>query len=244
MIGLTTVLAALSVPALGVVLAALGASAAALPEPVPAAADKKRTGKSGPLKAVVACAGPSAGPLVFRYEGLADCRIVRSLYSGDRGCKDACLGYGTCRDVCPTRAIVLGPDGLPRVQQEYCDGCGRCAAECPSGSIRLVPKDADFVVGCSSRSAPDDRSRSCSVPCTACGICERLGFLEGFSVAGGLARIEYAKKAGNREKIARECPTGCIVPASAPERNKNAFQGSDNGLEWSERGAGAANATK
>lgn len=65
---------------------------------------------------------------------------------------DACLPlraprYASCRaceDVCPSRAIHVGDDGLRL--DESCMACGRCAAACPMGALGLpgftVPEPA------------------------------------------------------------------------------------------------------
>jgi len=196
---------------------------------------KKKRG-TGNHKAVVACAGPGATVRIFQYVGLSDCRLIHSLYSGDRNCKDTCLGYGTCRDICPLGAIVMDNNGLPRVLDE-CDGCGLCVAECPSGAIQLVPRDADFVVRCISRAAPENRTSFCAHACTACDACRKAGEGMGFSIRDGLAHINYRVKS-DRKAAAKVCPTGCIVA------NKNAFQGTDNRLEWTDRDSGASDASK
>lgn len=189
---------------------------------------------SGNMKAVAACAGPGSTARIFRYVGLPDCRIVHSLYTGDRNCTDSCLGYGTCRDLCPLGAIVIDAAGVPRILDE-CNGCGVCVAECPSGVLRLVPRSADFIVRCVSRAAPETRASFCSFACTACGVCKTAGEGTGISLKDGLAHIDYRAK-GDRRAAAKACPTGCIVA------NKNAFQGKDNSLEWSDRDAGASDA--
>jgi ferredoxin len=205
---------------------------------VPARENDLRSGNIRQI-AVVACAGPSATPALHRYQGLTDCRIVQSLYSGDRACADACLGYGTCRDLCPLGAISIGDDGLPRIA-ESCDGCGICVAECPVSVIRLVPADADYYISCSSRAAPASRASFCSAPCVACDVCRLEGGGAGFSVHDGMAKINYATQ-GNRSLAAKACPTKCI--STLLKDDKKAFHDEDNRLEWSERKNGASDAT-
>lgn len=44
-----------------------------------------------------------------------------------------CIGCGTCRKVCPQRAIE---EGKPyKIRQENCLHCGNCAEKCPAGAI-------------------------------------------------------------------------------------------------------------
>ncbi len=210
--------------------------------PPPSLDSAGRKGVRGAFRAVIACAGPSASFRTHRYEGLADCRLVHKLYAGDRACKNACLGYGTCRAVCPLEAISEGADGNLRVD-DLCDGCGKCAAECPTGAIRLVPREADYFVRCSARESSPSRLEICRSPCTACGECVHASADAGFSVSDGLASVDY-HLTGDRSAAASSCPTGCIVALSKEGVDKNAFQGTDNGLEWQDRQSGAADADK
>jgi len=198
---------------------------------------KSRVPRSG-LRAVITCSGPESSSRFYRYKGFSDCRIVHSLYSGDRHCRDSCLGYGTCVDVCPRSAISLTDKGLPIVSDD-CDGCGVCVGECPMGTIRLVPRNADFFICCSSRIPPDERSGFCPSACTACRICEKLSPSGGFSIKAGLAVINY-KLGGDRTEASKQCPSSCIVPLSPVLQDKNAFQEGKNHLEWNDRKSGAA----
>ena len=47
---------------------------------------------------------------------------------------EACIGCGTCRDVCPQQCIS---EGKPyKIQQEHCLHCGLCKEQCPAGAIQ------------------------------------------------------------------------------------------------------------
>ena len=198
---------------------------------------KSRISRTG-LRAVIACSGPEASPHFYRYKGFSDCRIVHALFSGDRHCRDACLGYGTCVEVCPRSALSLTEKGLPIVSDD-CDGCGICVAECPMGTIKLVPRNADYYISCSSHALPNERSGFCPSACTACHICEKLSPSGGFSIKAGLAVINY-KVGGDRTDASRQCPSTCIVSLSPVIQDKNAFQEDKNHLEWGDRKSGAA----
>jgi 4Fe-4S ferredoxin len=49
-------------------------------------------------------------------------------------CPKACQ---VCVDVCPSKAIVLAPDGKPSVAEEFCIYCGACQKSCPEGAIAV-----------------------------------------------------------------------------------------------------------
>lgn len=204
--------------------------------------EKKANSHRSGRRAVVACAGPESSAAIHRYEGLADCRVVRQLYGGDRACRDACLGYGTCIEACPISAIVSDPDRKLRVL-ESCDGCGICAEECPVGAIKMISASADVYIGCSARSAPSMRIGFCASACTACGECIGATSGAGFSISEGIAKIDYRRK-GDRGGAVGACPTGCIKPISIVKSDKNAFQGPDNRLEYSDQESGATDADK
>lgn len=189
------------------------------------------------FRAVLSCAGPKSSSLFYRYEGAADCRLVKASYGGDRVCGDSCVGYGTCRDICPIGAIEITADGTPVVSDE-CDGCGLCVKECPTGTLRLVPWDADFHIRCSSSAPAAERSSFCPEACDACGICTSFSG-GGFSLRGGLAEIDYRTR-GDRTLAARACPRTCIARVSSRGTGKNAFQSGNNRLKLTERAKGAA----
>ncbi len=47
---------------------------------------------------------------------------------------DACVGCGSCAEVCPQNCI--NTDGIPHViKQEHCLHCGNCFEACPTGAV-------------------------------------------------------------------------------------------------------------
>jgi len=73
----------------------------------------------------------------YDYDGLNDCRAVALLSGGMKVCNIGCLGLGTCAAACPFDAIVMGPEGLPVVDEVKCTGCGTCERVCPKHIITL-----------------------------------------------------------------------------------------------------------
>jgi len=47
---------------------------------------------------------------------------------------DKCTGCGTCKDVCPIKAIELSNDKA-KVREEACVECGTCVEACPEGAL-------------------------------------------------------------------------------------------------------------
>ena len=47
-----------------------------------------------------------------------------------------CIGCGTCRDICPEKALVWEDSGI-RIDRRLCRGCGTCAEECPSTALEM-----------------------------------------------------------------------------------------------------------
>ena len=73
----------------------------------------------------------------YSYDGLNDCRAAALLSGGMKVCNIGCLGLGTCAAACPFGAIVMGPEGLPVVDEVKCTGCGTCERVCPKHIITL-----------------------------------------------------------------------------------------------------------
>lgn len=103
--------------------------------------------------------GP-APPVSDRFRG-------RPIIDADR----CTVGCTVCNDVCPTGAIVAGPDGRPTMDLGRCLFCGRCAEACPQGAITFTTdhilaarRRKDLILAPNSEPRPatplDDRLRS------------------------------------------------------------------------------------
>jgi len=82
--------------------------------------------------------GNADADLNYTYQGVRDCRAAAMLLGGMKECRIGCLGLGTCVTACKFNALSMGPDGLPKVNQENCTGCGACEKICPKNIIRLT----------------------------------------------------------------------------------------------------------
>ena len=152
---------------------------------------------------------------LYAFDGRQDCRAAAASFQGPKACTYACLGFGSCVDVCPIGAIRI-ESGLAVVDHDLCTGCGKCSAFCPTGVIGLVPRTADWQVACNSRKAPEEKKRDCARVCNGCGECVRLSASWEFSISENLAKASATlptegPRAGRWKAIALACPNKAIV---------------------------------
>ena len=129
--------------------------------------------KAGKYAAAVGCSGGELARRKIPREALTgDCR--QALAEHPEGILEGrwgCLGLGSCAAVCKLGAIKVGARGVAEVDRDKCVGCGLCVKACPQGIIRLVPREQNIVVGCSSRDSGPETRKACDAGCIACGIC-------------------------------------------------------------------------
>jgi electron transport complex protein RnfB len=147
----------------------------------------------------------------FDYVGVNDCKEVVFLNEeGDKTCRYACIGHGTCARTCPFDAIIMGEDSLPIIDKYHCRGCGLCVKECPRDVLRLANIDEDYYVACSSRDQGKDVKKVCEIGCIACKICEKNCPVDAVHVIDNLALIDPLKCNGCGV-CAEKCPRGVIL---------------------------------
>ena len=129
--------------------------------------------KAGKYAAAVGCSGGELARRKIPREALTgDCRQALAEHpEGILECRWGCLGLGSCAAVCKLGAIKVGARGVAEVDRDKCVGCGLCVKACPQGIIRLVPREQNIVVGCSSRDSGPETRKACDAGCFACGIC-------------------------------------------------------------------------
>ena len=129
--------------------------------------------KAGKYAAAVGCScGELARRRIPREALTGDCRQALAEHpEGILECRCGCLGLGSCAAVCKLGAIKVGARGVAEVDRDKCVGCGLCVKACPQGIIRLVPREQNIVVGCSSRDSGPETRKACDAGCIACGIC-------------------------------------------------------------------------
>lgn len=179
-----------------------------------------------PLVAVVRCNGtPEHRPHINQYDGAPSCSIAHSLYTGETGCQNGCLGLGECVEACTFDAIHMNPEtGLPEVVDDKCTACGACITACPRDIIELRKKnkkDRKIFVSCVNTDKGGPARKSCNVACIGCGKCVKVCPFDAIVLENNLAYIDYDKCKLCR-KCVTECPTNAIHEINFPARKVNA----------------------
>lgn len=143
--------------------------------------------------------------------GVSDCIALMRLGGGEKSCKYACVGMGTCAEVCSFDAIEIH-EGLAVVNPSKCTGCGRCVNICPKHLIKLIPYDTFNWVGCMSHDSDNRSKYNCGVGCTGCGECVKVCPENAVNLKGHLAEIDYDKCTGC-DMCYKVCPEGIIWKA-------------------------------
>lgn len=173
-----------------------------------------------PKVAVVRCNGtPEHRPRLNVYNGAPTCTIVHSLYMGESGCPNGCLGCGDCVAVCDFDAIHMDPiTDLPVVITDKCTACGACVEACPRDIIelrKLNKKDRKIFVSCINTEKGAVAKKNCSVACIGCTKCFKVCPHEAITMDKNLAFID-ADKCKLCRKCVLECPTGAILELNFP----------------------------
>lgn len=175
-----------------------------------------------PEIAVVRCNGTHAhAPKKVEYEGPQSCAFANSLYAGESGCPNGCLGLGDCEVSCDFDAIHINEQtGLPEVVEDKCVACGACIDACPRDIIELRPqgkKSRRIFVSCINTEKGAPAKKNCEVACIGCGKCVKECPFDAITLENNLAYID-PEKCKLCRKCAPVCPTGAILEVNFPPR--------------------------
>ncbi len=166
-------------------------------------------------KALLRCGGGSSQVAHrYVYDGQPDCQMAEQLAGGPLLCSYGCLGLGSCVSACPFVAIVIGEDGLPKIDWNDCRSCGACVTACPRGIIALVLENKEVHVLCRSHDLGKEVRAVCKKGCIACKACEKACEFDAIHVIDNLAVIDY-QKCTSCKKCVEKCPTSCLVDIGA-----------------------------
>jgi len=146
--------------------------------------------------------------LKYDYVGVQDCAALAKLAGGQKHCRNACLGFGTCASVCQFGAITV-KDNVAVVDEEICTGCGACMGVCPRNVIELIERPAKVRINCSNVEAAKSANRHCKASCIGCKMCERVCESDAIHVKDNHAYIDYSKCTACG-KCAEKCPKKVI----------------------------------
>ena len=143
------------------------------------------------------------------YIGIRDCRAAVMSGISVTDCSYGCLGFGSCAEVCPEKAILIR-DGVAIVNRSRCVGCGLCTKACPRGLISLIPESRVVQVQCSNRDKGPMVRKICSAGCIGCTLCVKQCPEGAMTFENNLARVDSGKcvLCG---KCAEKCPAKVIT---------------------------------
>ncbi len=149
----------------------------------------------------------------FNYSGIADCVAATLVNDGNRSCKYACLGLGTCVRACPFGAIHVDPvKGLAVVDSEKCQSCGKCVDVCPKHVIQMQPEELPVRLMCRAADKGILVSDNCRVGCIGCERCYTACKFGAITMENHLPIIDPDKCRGCM-MCAEACPTNAIWAA-------------------------------
>lgn len=145
----------------------------------------------------------------YNYTGEKDCRLGTALpNAGEKSCKNACLGYGSCVKACTFDAIHI-VDGVAVVDKEKCKACSACIKACPMKIIELVPYEKQHLVVCSNKDKGKPAMDVCKASCIGCGMCERTCTKGAIKVVNNVAVMDF-ELCDDCGACAEKCPRKCI----------------------------------
>jgi len=168
------------------------------------------TAAEAPVAVLICRGGLAEAPRRFHYEGTYNCRQAALLLGGPKGCVYGCVGMGHCVGVCPVRAITMGADGLPDIDEAKCIGCGVCVRDCPKQVIRLLRRPKLVYLACASHDRGKAVKSVCQVGCIACGVCVKNCPAGALTLVDNLPVMDEAKCIDCGICV-HKCPTGSFV---------------------------------
>ena len=146
----------------------------------------------------------------FSYVGITVCIAATTVNDGNRACKYACLGLGTCVKACKFDAIHIDPhDKIAKVDPDKCTGCGACIAACPKNVLVLQPVTLPVRVLCRAAEEGVLVSDNCKIGCVGCELCANTCKFGAITMKDHLPQFDYDKCTGCM-MCAEVCPTGAI----------------------------------
>ena len=146
----------------------------------------------------------------FPYYAITDCVAATLVNDGNRACKYACLGLGTCVNACKFDAIRIDEHmKIATVDTSKCQSCGMCVAACPKGVLSLQPQTVPVRLLCRAAEEGFLVSDNCKIGCIGCEICADQCKFDAITMVGNLPKVDKEKCTGCMI-CAEVCPTSAI----------------------------------
>ena len=146
----------------------------------------------------------------FDYHGIQDCVAASLVNDGNRACKYACLGLGTCVKACKFDAIHIDErTGIAKVDPEKCTSCGACVRACPKNVLSLQPETVPVRLMCRAAEEGQLVSDNCKIGCVGCEMCKNACKFGAITMVNHLPVIDYDKCVGCM-MCAETCPNGSL----------------------------------
>ncbi|MCI5955620.1 MAG: RnfABCDGE type electron transport complex subunit B [Clostridiales bacterium] len=146
----------------------------------------------------------------FDYHGIQDCVAASLVNDGNRACKYACLGLGTCVKACKFDAIHIDErTGIAKVDPEKCTSCGACVRACPKNVLSLQPETEPVRLLCRAAEEGHLVSDNCKIGCVGCEMCKNACKFGAITMVNHLPVIDYDKCVGCM-MCAETCPNGSL----------------------------------
>ncbi len=146
----------------------------------------------------------------FVYHGIEDCTAAVLVNDGNRACKYACLGLGTCVRACKFDAIHIDEySKIAVVDTDKCTACGACVAVCPKKVLDLQPVTLPVRVLCRAAEEGVLVSDNCKIGCVGCELCMKTCKFGAIVMENHLPKIDRNKCVGCM-MCAEVCPTGAM----------------------------------
>ena len=146
----------------------------------------------------------------FAYEGIHDCISASLVNDGNRSCKYACLGLGTCVKACAFDAIHIDERlGIAVVDEDKCVACGKCVEACPKHVLDLHPVTEPVRLLCRAAEEGYVVSDNCRTGCIGCERCLHACKFDAITMVNHLPVIDKSK-CRSCMMCAEACPTGAM----------------------------------